>query len=338
MIENVNSDFPYEHKIVSFAALCMGVSFFLPAVVIVPATKLHKVLVYRLALYQVVSAKLLLVAWVMRYLVVSYTHESNHQALNGINSLVGSAAILMLMLTAWIILHLFLLSIFHKNMKRFEPLYLVSSVIVAIAVLIAGLVASLRTNDVMDTNFTAIAFVNSSNNSLGEFQSDQIILTSVLGVILLLSTVLVITMATVLCCRAYRKKHGIESDHDKQHKKVLYEMMPLLVYPILLTLLSIPVEILAYYDVLWYTSFGHAKTFSAFRAVDNIVSTIMVSLSSIACSCALIIHVLVVLCIKKRKKKRIHLNNTANGESRTINETTSRQIRSETHFLLPLED
>ena len=244
---------------------------------------------------------------------------------------------LKIMLTAWIILHLFLLSVFHKNMKRFEPLYLVSSVIVAFAVLIAGLVTSLRTDDSMDmdTNYTTIAFINNSNSSLGEFQSGQIILTSVVAVILLLSSGLVITMATILCCRAYKRKNSIVPDHEKQHRKVLYEMMPLLAYPILLMLLSVPVEILAYYDVLWYTS-GH-KYSTTFRAADSIASTIMVAVASIACSCALIIHVLVVLCIKKRKKFTIQLN-SANGERITINETTSRYIPSETHFLLPLED
>ena len=338
MEDNPNSDFSYEHKIVSIAALCVGAFIFLPAVVIVPATKLHKVLVYRLALYQVVIAKLFLVAWVMRYLVVSYADISNHQALNSINALVGFAVMLKIMITAWITLHLFLLSVFHKNMKRCEPLYLVSSVTVALAVLIIALVTSFRSGDPMDTNYTTIAFVNSSNNYLGEFQGGQIILTSVTVVFLLLSSLLVIIMATVLCCRVFKRKKGIVSDPYKQHKKVLYEMMPLLVYPILLTLLSIPVAVLSYYDVLWYTS-GHIKTFSVFRAADNIVSTIMVSVSSVACSCALIIHVVVVLCIRKRKKLRIHFNNSANnGERETINETTNRYVPSETYFPLPLED
>ena len=80
-METPNSDFSYEHRIISIAALCVGVSLFLPAVVIVPATKLHKLLVYRLALYQVVSAKFLLAAWVMRYLVTFYTDTSNRLAL-----------------------------------------------------------------------------------------------------------------------------------------------------------------------------------------------------------------------------------------------------------------
>ena len=239
------------------------------------------------------------------------------------------------MLTAWISLHLFLLSVFHKNMTRFEPLYLVSSVIAALTVLIAGLVNALHKDDSMNTNYTTIAFVNKSDNSLGGFLGDgQTILTSIAAIVLLLTSVLVVGMGIILCCRAYRRKNGIV---DKQHKKVLYEMMPLLVYPILLTLLSIPVMVLSYYDVLRYTS-GNSKTFSPFRAVDNIVSTVMVSFASCACSCVLIIHVLVVLCIKNRKKSRIHFNNSANGERNTINVTTTHYTRSDTHFLLPLED
>ena len=336
-METPNSDFSYEHRIISIAALCVGVSLFLPAVVIVPATKLHKLLVYRLALYQVVSAKFLLVAWVMRYLVTFYTDTSNHQALKSIDTLVGVAVMLKVMLTAWISLHLFLLSVFHKNMKRFEPLYLVSSIIAALTVLIVGLVNALHKDDSMNTNYTTIAFVNKSDNSLGGFLGGQTILTSIGAVVLLLTSVLVVAMGIILCCRAYRRKNGIVSHPDKQHKKVLYEMMPLFVYPILLTLLFIPVMVLSYYDVLKYTS-GNSKTFSTFRAVDNIVSTVMVSFASCACSCALIIHVLVVLCIKNRKKSRIHFNNSANGERNTINVTTNRYTRSDTHFLLPLED
>ena len=298
------------------AGLCISSVLFLIAVVLVPAFKLHRILVYRLALYQVISAQLCLV-------VPAFTNFTDKDI--DVQFAVGVSLLsLKLLLTLWINFHLLVLSVCHKNLKRLELLYVGSPVIVAV-------VTYILTQQIVKNADNNI-FPNASHRYYQLLKNEFIGLFSVYSFLLLLSFLLVVVMVVTLCCRA-SKGIGIASVNQKQHKKVLYEMMPLLVYPVLYLLLMAPILSFMLTDinvVILYSPSAYMITYKGFIAA--------IFLFSITCSCALIIHVSIVLYNTKRKAKQQYRNGYNAGEDVTIHETTTLVCRSETHYSLPTED
>ena len=201
--------------------ICVSTLLFLVAISLVIAFKLHRLLVYRLALYQVISAEICFVFMILIYYLIFNTDTMlNTLGLEFLLSFALSSIFLKVVLTAWIVFHLFAISVFHKNLKRLEPLYVVSSIAVAIVIII--LIFSLY-----NTEFEG-NYYNASHDfyDFGLFKFGTAIF--YFGIILIVvSSILVIIMVVTLCCRAFKAKNGIVSEYHKQHKKVLYEMLPL---------------------------------------------------------------------------------------------------------------
>ena len=314
--------------------LCISSVLFLIAVVLVPALKLHKLLVYRLALYQVISAKLCLIA--LALLIFGPLSEDGNVEIAVCASIVS----LKLVLTVWITFHLFILSVWHKNLKKLELLYVGSSIIVTAIIFIVTLELEKKEENEIDA-FYSNGSANSHSNAtfVNYLQHEFIALISVASFLLLISFLFVVVMVVTLCCRAI-KRIGIASVNQKQHKKVLYEMMPLLAYPIMYLILITPIIVL-----MVMTFFGvnvnrdDIEFYEDFFTFGIYGSPVAVLLWSITCSCALIIHVSIVLCNKKRKhKQEICPNGNDTREGGTINETTTLVGRSETYYSLPIED
>ena len=120
----------------------LGISV-LATIILVCVLKLHKTLVYRLALYQVLSAMECCVLWkaVRAY---EFKAGKSYISLNGAvyegkaadvcKALLLGSAFVKLMLTACISIHLFALAVFHKNLQKLESLYVVSSLLVLLVV------------------------------------------------------------------------------------------------------------------------------------------------------------------------------------------------------------
>ena len=294
------------------AGWCISIVLFLTAVVLVLAFWLHRILLYRLALYQVVSANLCIV--VPALTVFSDKHFDARFAVG------ASILSLKLVLTLWINFHLFVLSVCHKNLKRLELLYVGSSIIVAvvISILTQQFIKNAENN-----------FFSNASDRYQLFKNEIIGLFSVSSFLLLLTFALVVVMVVTLCCRAI-KGIGIASVNQKQHKNVLYEMMPLLAYPVLYLLLMVPILSYVLIDVVKYSPRAYIIVYNGFTSA--------IFLFSITCSCALIIHVSIVLYNKKRKAKQQYQNGYNTREDVTINETTTLFGGSETHYSFTTED
>ena len=310
--------------------LCISSVLFLIAVVLVPAFKLHRLLVYRLALYQVISAKLCLIV-----LALLLFGQFNTALEISVKTAVGASTVfLKLVLTLWINFHLFILSVCHKNLKRLELFYVGSSIIVAAVIFIVTL--ELAENDTKSFYSNASANLNSNSTFDNPFylHYEFIALLSVACFLLVISFLLVVIMVLTLCCRAI-KGIGITSVNQQQHKKVLYEMMPLLAYPLLYLILVTPLLSYMVYTYIKPYYYDNEDDFSLYGVYGTPLSIL---LWSITCSCALIIHVSIVLCNTKRKAKRKNPIGCESREAVTINETTSLVGGSETHYSSPIED
>ena len=59
--------------------------------------------------------------------------------------------------------------------------------------------------------------------------------------VLVIVSMLKVVMGTILCHRACRRRNALLSQYDKQHKKALREMLPLLLYQISFLLFTMPI-------------------------------------------------------------------------------------------------
>ena len=232
------------------------------------------------------------------------------------------------MFTVWISIHLFALAVFHKNLQRLERLYVVSSLLIPLAV--RDYIVLLRTACRRDSTH----------------QSEQIIIIIIFAVLVIVSLLMVV-MGTILSHRACRRRNALLSEYDKQHKKALCEMLPLLLYPIFFLLLATPLfgfTVLDFdkpdYYNLTYSNYT-ITMYTERRA--SIWFGIVAPFWSFTTSLLLISHLCVVRCIRKKKvlQNRVHRfrqqYKTEEG-SVTINETTRLCRKSDTHFSAPTED
>ena len=221
---------PYiDFKITTLISLPISAVSLLPSlatVIFVCVLKLHKTLVYRLALYQVLSAMEFSVVWItaaapqlrQAYKIESFTYNVSY--LNGSYHLVNvshfsldvkpapavvvfealllGSAFIKLIFTFWIVIHLFALAVFHKNLQRLEPLYVVSSLLVPLVV----------TATLLGVNLTP----SSLQEACGLIENTVYI---IIFAVLVLISVLIVGMGTILCHRACRRRSLALSEYDK---------------------------------------------------------------------------------------------------------------------------
>ena len=291
----------------------------LATVVVVCKQRLYKSLVYRLAMYQILSAMEFSIIWIIASISMNPSQVTVVEQLVVLHAVLMGSSFIKLMFTVWISIHLFALAVFHKNLQRLEPLYVVSSLLIPLAVTI-GLLGQGTGCIVYST-----------------YQSETIIFIIMFAVLVIVSLLMVV-MGTILCHRACRRRNILLSEYDKQHKKALCEMLPLLLYPIFFLLLATP---LFGFTVLDYNTNYSIST--GYTSTASFWFGIMAPFWSFTTSLLLISHLCVVRCIRKKNvlQNRVHRvrqqYKTEEG-SVTINETTRLCQKSDTHFSAPTEN
>ena len=182
------------------------------------------------------------------------------------------------------------------------------------------------------------------------FRWEEIIFIIIFVVLVIVSLVMVV-MVTILCHRACRRRNALLSEYDKQHKKALCEMLPLLLYPIFFLLFTMPIFVFAVHDFgtpeynNTYMSYNTTITMTEYDLWAPLLFALFAPFWSFTTSLLLISHLCVVRCIRKKKvlqfrnrgQKFRQQYNTEEG-SVTINETTLLCQKSHTHFSAPTED
>ena len=197
----------------------------LATVAVVCKQRLHKTLVYRLAMYQVLSAMEFSIIWIIASIRMFYSFSAVELVV--LNAVLTGSSFIKLMFTVWISIHIFALAVFHKNLQRLERPYMVSSLLIPLAV--------------------TIVLLGTACGGYSTYNNDQIIFFIIFAVLVIVSLLMVV-MGTILCHRACRRRNILLSEYDKQHKKALCEMLPLLLYPIFFLLLATPLFAFAVVD------------------------------------------------------------------------------------------
>ena len=133
---NLSSSVTFPTEIIVTASNSASVLVCLLAAFLVFYLNLHKTAVYRLALYQVLAS--LMFATVEVTQIVFINNKKSVDVYDQVCVAIGWMTIyarwVKIVFTAWLTFHLFCFAVLHKNMKKFEVLYVVTSVLVPVPI------------------------------------------------------------------------------------------------------------------------------------------------------------------------------------------------------------
>ena len=248
--------------------------------------KLHRIILYRLALYQVLASICFAAVNVLQLLFVNYSENPLVYAkvCTAIGFLAFYAQWMKLLFNMWLIIHIFGLGVLQKNMKRFEVLYVVTSI------LLPALVAAVPLT-------THSYGLNSRQTSCYIF-GDQIagvierlaLWTVPAMVILLAGSSAMAFMVVKLSCQVFRMSKYEPIVADDQFSKAIKQLLPLTAYPISFFVFVTPLLV---NDIYHY---HHPPP----RAL-SIVVYLSVSLWTMTSGFTMLIHVAVVKLNQRRK-------------------------------------
>ena len=227
------------------------------------------------------------------------------------------------MFTVCIVIHLFALAVYYKNLQRLEPFYVASSLL--IPMIVTAVILPIRVVNEHHVISIKVCFI-------------QDIMYTITFAVLVLTSWLIVITGTVLCYRACQRRNLVLSEYDKQHKKALCEMLPLLLYPILFLLLTVPILAISIDD------FRAGKIY--YWPSNGLMFSVCAPIWNLSTSMFFICHLCVVRHIRKRSLLRIKTALRNNRRQRlrveeglvTVSDTTPLFQRSDTHYSAQTED
>ena len=254
------------------------------AAILVLALKLHKKVVYRLALYQVLAAFALgLVVELSQISMVRL--QENPEAYN--RACIALAFFGMysqwvkLIFTVWVSFHLFYFAVFHKNLKRFEALYIVTSLLLPAVIAVIPLITSSYGYSPVDGCYIPVYDDNGTKILVGAVETFVLWDAPAMIMLVIISAAMVVMVIKLTRNLCWRSKYEPITEND-QYWNALKQLLPLATFPIVFFLFIIPVVI---YDI--YYSF---LTPTPNRNL-TLSSYVFVSLWSVASGIALTVHI-----------------------------------------------
>ena len=236
---------PSERNKLLVAAAASGTSSLLLctlAISILIALRLYKHLVYRLAMYQVLAALFRGFSICLFFMLYGYRNSLYYRVSCKFTAFFMQHCVWVeLIFTSWLTLHLFCYIIFFKNLKRFEWLYLSSSVLVPLlfdwipfihnSYGVSGAWCYIRS---WEDNCATVKYIEGIAEQFALFYGPA-------SVFLTLNTIAVVIMFAVSLRRVCKNSEAEnEPLNDKnQYFKVMKQLLPLLAYPIIYFVLFI---------------------------------------------------------------------------------------------------
>ena len=290
-------------SITSSIILSSSFLIYLASATLILLLKLHKKLLYRLILYLIlISSAITLLLFVYLGLRCSWPFDLQYNC-RLFFAVVISMTMARLMFILFLTVHLFALVSFYRNLNKLEPLYVSFTLVLFLSLVVLSL---------------AVARSEKQSVIVGTFVG------TIAAVIQLALCFMLVYSGVALGCRACKEHrkgaNGSLTAMNKHHKRLMYEMMPLVLYPVIIIVATI-----------------------AAIMVGNIVLGISLLCFSMALS--LVLHVLCVFGVSMRKKMsalkqhKTNHNHDASELQQTANETS--QIIStngNTHYSAPIEE
>ena len=197
-----------------------------------------------------------------------------------------------LLFTMWVTFHLFCFAVLHKNLKKLEVLYVVTSLLIPAVIATVPLIThtyglSSGGNICYIYANTSVAFIE----RLALWDGPTMLM-------LIAASTAMVVMVTKLTSQVRRRsKYEPITDGD-QFTKALKQLLPLAAFPMLFFIFEIPVFILHIYTI----------QYSAPKEGIVISAYVCLSLWGMASGATVIIHISVArICGRKSKPKKLHI-------------------------------
>ena len=260
----------------------------LAGAILVFAFRLQRKVVYRLALYQVLASLLLATIEVFQLLFINYAENPRvyGRVCIAIGWLLLYGLWMKLLFTTWLTLHLFCFGVLHKNLKRYEALYVVSSLLVPGVI---GAVPLITGTYALDPTHT-LCYINSVSYHHTAV-TERLALWMVPAMVALLAcTVAMVFLGASLTRQACNMTRYEPLADDNQFIKAIKQLIPLTAFPILSFIFMIPFLVFNVYSFISFPQM--ALTITAFMST---------SLWSMTSGLTLIVHITVARCVLKKK-------------------------------------
>lgn len=285
--------------VVITAANAASVLVCLLAAILVFVFKLHKMVTYRLALYQVLSG--LAFALVATIKIIVINRSENPYVYDRVCITIGwltmYCQLTKLLFTAWLTFHLFCFGVLHKNLNHLEALYVVTSLLVP--AVMAAIPAITNTYGLSPLG-GCFVYVQNDSQSIAVIERFVLWDGPAMAVLLLASAAMVVMVTSLarIVCRRLKYEPMIEGD---QFWKALRQLLPLAIFPILFFMFMLPV-CAVHVQLARTPSLGRPLTLTA---------SVFLVLWSMTSGAVLIAHITLVKCLSKQKSIVIQRNSNS---------------------------
>ena len=320
-----NSCGAYENLATIIYTSAGGTSVFvcLLAIILVFTSGLHRQIVYRLALYQASSSLAFGLSCVLQLIYMHYNEDVNtySKVCISVGWLTQFTCCLKLFFSTWMTSHLFLYAVCYRNFKELEPWFVAGIVLLSLVI-------------------SSVPFATHSYGPSGSWcwignlggncsiqlagVIEQFALWYGLALVVLLGQcVAIFVMIFVVVARVYRTKryHLLSNGSTRQYYNLLKQLLPLVSYPLLFTLLVTPPFVNRVYE-----AFHHSGNRGLLLANACIAPA-----WSLAAGITLMVHVSIVLCCTGMSRSE------RSSVEREGSVTVAGSYSSNTYFVIPSE-
>ena len=286
--------------------------------------KLYKAFLYRLAAYQVVASLFHGLLLVSQLTFLEY-NESEYPSCVAVAYLFQTFAWIKTCLGCWITFHLFCFAVLLKNMRKLEPLYVISSILFPIAISFVPLITKTY-GPTGEWCWIQKRKTCGKNYIVGEIEQIALWYGPAFVLLVLQSAAMLAMMITVYY-RAHKKSKFDENVFGREQNNIAFrQLLPLVAYPVLYCILLIPPFIARVYGVASSTS----------NEGLLLLTTICLPAWSFASGMTLILH---IVSIKRTAMIRVintlRITEEAPRETVGVHNSHHDGIRSTTYFSLP---
>ena len=294
----------------------------LMAAILVFRLKLYKTLVYRLALYQVLSALVMSLVEALQAVFINYGDSPKiyRRVCIAIGWMILYAEWMKLLFTMWVTFHLFCFGVLHRNLKKFEVLYVVTSLLVPALIAVVPLIT--HTYGLHSDGDVCYIYANTSV----AFIERLALWDGPAMFILIAASTAMVVMVTKLTSQVLRRsKYEPITDGD-QFWKAVKQLLPLATFPVFFFIFEIPM-------LIFHINTTQFSTPNEGMLISG--PAVSVSLWSMASGITVIIHISVArICGRKRKEIKPINVNVSDSDLQQYMATGSR-VNSATRFSLP---
>ena len=288
---------------IAFAALnFVSVCVCTLAAILVFVLKLHRKVVYRLSLYQVLASLAFAAVEVLQ--IISAQHNEIWEfdrACIAIGSLVVYTRWVKLLFTMWVTFHLFCFAVLHKNLKKLEVLYVVTSLLVPAVIAVVPLIITTYGLDLDGSNCYIYCNFNGTTSTYAAFIERFALWNAPATAILLAASIAMVAIVMKLS-RTVRSRWKYEAITDSdQHWKAIKQLFPLVAFPMFFFVFIIPVLV---FDIVSADNPVHNEALHLFVMI-------IIALWSMTSGVTLMVHISIAMCCTKKKAYHIPLPTAA---------------------------